>query len=203
VTKQRSITSLLLGPVLGPLLVPFLLGFVGGCVGVVLTYWTVMILRNSSVPVRLHYFLPPPIVAFLWCALVALLWPKVRMFAVPVGYASVWGQSALFALMDRYYSFVFELAFFSVATFALGHLGHLGARRCFPRRFPCVGSPQEPYCPHCGYGLYYARDRACPDCGKPFRDTEVDMRLAKWEDGVLKPTPPQDVGQPSGGEPEP
>lgn len=62
--------------------------------------------------------------------------------------------------------------------------------RCLPEA--------EPACPACGYVLYYARNSRCPDCGRPFRVSELNMTLAAiGPKGILYPkrctgTPPRE-----------
>jgi hypothetical protein len=90
------------------------------------------------------------------------------------------------------------LLFASAGTFILGYVGQASVVFYVTRKYHLRGSPKEPACPYCGYGLYYARDHVCPECGQPFLGTNIDMRLATWEDGVLKPKSPQetcDAGQ--------
>ncbi len=55
-----------------------------------------------------------------------------------------------------------------------------------------LGPPAEPKCPQCGYGLYYAEDHRCPECGRSFEIKELDMRLAQWDGRVLQPKKLQD-----------
>lgn len=45
-----------------------------------------------------------------------------------------------------------------------------------------------PACPECGYLLYYAAGQRCPDCGRTFIVSEIDMTCAViGSDGVLRP----------------
>lgn len=50
-----------------------------------------------------------------------------------------------------------------------------------------AGPPSEPKCPQCGYGLYYAKDQRCPECGRRFEPGETDLRLAEWDGTTLRP----------------
>lgn len=50
------------------------------------------------------------------------------------------------------------------------------------------GRDYLPACPGCGHLLYYAGEKRCPECGRPFTISEIDMTHAVvGEDGVLRP----------------
>lgn len=172
----------------GRLLGSVVLGMLGTVAGMLLGYWALLAARNSSDVVRhFVYYSHLPAVACLWCAGVVLAWPRAFAVLVAVGYASTFSMFALFALADGHVFLVCDLLLSSGTSFVSGYLGQMVVKRCFPRRFRRTGRAQEPVCPMCGYGLYYVKDHVCPDCGKPFLSAEIDMRLAHWEDGVLKP----------------
>lgn len=47
---------------------------------------------------------------------------------------------------------------------------------------------EPPKCPACGYIVYHATGRRCPECGQAFRLEQVDLRLTVVdEQGVLRP----------------
>jgi ribosomal protein L37E len=52
---------------------------------------------------------------------------------------------------------------------------------------PEPGPAGPPKCPACGYNLYFAERRRCPECGRTFEIKELDMRLADWDGKVLRP----------------
>lgn len=46
----------------------------------------------------------------------------------------------------------------------------------------------EPVCPECGYVLYGVKEHRCPDCGRPFALTELNVTLLRIdEEGRLQP----------------
>ena len=47
--------------------------------------------------------------------------------------------------------------------------------------------PEEPLCPQCGYSLYYVTRQRCPECGREFQLSELDLRLAEWDSQILRP----------------
>jgi hypothetical protein len=55
---------------------------------------------------------------------------------------------------------------------------------------PEPGPAGPPKCPACGYNLYFAERRRCPECGRTFEIKELDMRLASWDGDVLRPRQP-------------
>lgn len=52
-----------------------------------------------------------------------------------------------------------------------------------------------PMCPKCGYVLYYAENSRCPECGRFFCISEMDMSSAEVDAaGVLRPKRSEDLG---------
>ncbi len=48
--------------------------------------------------------------------------------------------------------------------------------------------PTDPACPQCGYVLYWARDRRCPECGRKFDLDKIDTTNAEVSaSGILVP----------------
>lgn len=168
----------------------FLLGFAGAVVGIAL-FSCILLPGRSDLLEDVLLMSIPFVVAFIWCAFLHVLLPAAREGIAPAGYAFLFVLLAfLLGLGIDLGAVVLPLAA-SAGTFLAGYLGQVVARRWVPLEFPPSGRPREPLCPHCGYGLYHAQDHRCPECGESFLCAEFDMRLARWENGVLKPRSPQ------------
>jgi predicted RNA-binding Zn-ribbon protein involved in translation (DUF1610 family) len=171
----------------------FVLGFLGAAV-TVFAFWIGVpfflgTLSGHRPVAELLLMSFPFLAAFAWCGWLRVYLPA-RTGVAPAGYASVFALLGLLLgllLSDLVVTLLLLTA--SVVAFIAGHLGQVLViwRLQYPR-----GRPREPTCPYCGYGLYYARKHVCPECGQPFLGADVDMRLTKWEDGVLKPRDAKD-----------
>lgn len=167
----------------------FAIGMVGGLVLPVVFGLGAM--PSNSVPSRALMpclMLVPFAMAFGWSALAMYLVPKVPHGTAPAGYALGLSLAALFG-SDARFSEVLVPAMLIIAApyLFLGRLGSRFAIWLFPQRCWSVLPASEPRCSRCGYVLYYAQDQLCPECAQPIDAGTIDMRLARWEDGVLMP----------------
>lgn len=126
----------------------------------------------------------PLVMPFAWCAVLRGLLPQAPRGAAPSGYASV---VALLCIASMPEPTSVALLFLTLISLLLGVIGDAMAASRSSEKPRFRGGPGEPVCPRCGYVLYYAKGFLCPDCGSPFRSADIDMRLARWEDGVLTP----------------
>ncbi len=141
-----------------------------------------------------------PLPGGMWFALVVgpilcgfgitLLWPQARSLDLSLGMVG-WGAAWVLAgLLPGNGKLAAEGLGVVAVGWLFGTLGiivarDLGPRRC--RRSAIVEPIDDPRCPQCGYVLYYAQDRCCPDCGRPFQLSELDLRRARWNGDVLTP----------------
>jgi hypothetical protein len=106
----------------------------------------------------------------------------VRFTVAAAGFAAPFlGTGTSFPVwFEKRYAFSFLLA---LLLYMVGSIGSCvgSIRRPEPRR------KGRPKCPQCGYVLYYARGRRCPECGRPFRLDEVSLEQAEVRGGVLEP----------------
>jgi hypothetical protein len=126
----------------------------------------------------------------LWGFVITLLLPQARNWILSLSMIG-WGAICLslgLLLADEEMTIggvVVLLAGWPLGTLGIMLARELGPRRC--RRSAHVEPLDDPRCPRCGYILYHAQGRRCPDCGRRFSLSELDLRLARWDGHVLRP----------------